>query len=62
MSSRVCVDHVIELHDGVACAMVKLGISLCDGNQQKSMAITILYIKVTCLSVCLCVPLFVFDE
>ncbi len=43
-SSRVCVDHVIELQDGVACAMVKLGISLCDGNQQKSRAIVIILI------------------
>lgn len=39
------MDHVIELHDEVACAMVKLGISLGDGNQQKSRAITIILIS-----------------
>jgi hypothetical protein len=40
------VDHVIELHD----AMVKLGISLGDGNQQKSRAIMIILISTNSIS------------
>lgn len=50
MSSGVYVDHVIELLDGVACAIVKLGISLGDGNQQKSKAITIILISTNSIS------------
>jgi hypothetical protein len=42
MSSRVCVDHMIELHDGFTCAMVKFGISLSDGNQQKLITIILI--------------------